>query len=256
MTHYLTRYLIPWYLSSIYALPGPPNVNERMIISNHIETATTMKEESASTPYFTAILSAPQTELDLSGTTPFSLRISATLHAQSPILRYIADTFLYPQTTLRASGIEFTKPGDHPQPLQRSTVHINTGNSTNRPWITDHFILFQPLRPVVIEVPFGSSKRGTGAFDVHLWITTSGFKTGYEYEVTLPDTMISWWWWARPDDGRSGNLMAILSSSTQPNDLDDGSVPILAKEQQLHIHTAGENVIFTCIGRSVRPSQQ
>jgi hypothetical protein len=220
------------------------------------QTASTMEDASASEPYLTATLSAPQTELDLSGTIPFSLRITATLHAPSPILCYVADTFLYPQTALRASGIGFTKLGDHPQAIQRSSVHINTGNSTTRPWDPAHFLLLQPLEPVSINIPFGYLKRGTAVFDVRLWITTSGFETGGAHEVTLPDTMISWWRLARPDEGRSGDVINIVSSSTDQENRDDGGVSVLPKEQQLQIHTSGEKVNFTCIGRRVGPPQR
>lgn len=218
-----------------------------------------MEEASASQPYLTATLTAPQTELDLSGTTPFSLRITATLHAQNPILCYVADTFLYPQTALRAPGIDFTKldSQSQPQAIQRSSGHINTGNSTTRPWDPAHFLLLQPLESVVIEIPFSSLKGGTAVFDVRLWITTSGFETGGVYGAVLPiGDMISWWRWVRPDEGRSEDAMTMSPSCADQDDRDDGGVPVLPKEQQLYIHTSGEKVMFTCIGRSVRPSQQ
>jgi hypothetical protein len=172
----------------------------RRHLPNHTLTVITMEEASASKPYLAATLSAPQRELDLSGTISFSLTITATLYAQSPILCYVADTFIYPQTALRESGIQFTKLDSHSQPqaVQRSSVHINTGCSTTRPWDPAYFLFLQPLEPVVIEIPFGSPKRATGAFDLRLWTTTSGFETGGRYEAILPDAMISWWRWASP----------------------------------------------------------
>jgi hypothetical protein len=215
------------------------------------------KEDPPSIPYLTTTLLAPQAELDLSNSTPSRLTVTATLHAPTPIFCYIADTFLHPQNALRVSGIEFTKLGDHPQPIQRSSVYINTGNSTIRLWISDHFTLFQPLEPVSIEVPFGSLKRGIGVFDHRFSITTSGFEIGCEYKATLPTgCMISWWRWASPDEGQSGDTMAIPLSSIARNDLDDEGVPLLPEEQQLHIHTCREKVTFTCIGQPVGPSQQ
>jgi len=127
--------------------------------------------EPATEPYLEATLDAPQTELDLSGTTPFRMRITATLHAQSPVLCYVADTFLWPQTALRTGGINFSKLASHPRPVKRSTVSINTGNFTDRPWLVDHCLHFQPQKPITIEIPFGSL-RGMGthppAFDVRL----------------------------------------------------------------------------------------
>jgi hypothetical protein len=217
--------------------------------------------EFKSKPYLLATLSAPQTSLDLSGTPPFNFRITATLHAQNPILCYIADTFLYPQTAHCARGIEATKLDSHPQPIQRSTVSINTGHSTSRPWDADHCILFQPLEPVCIDMPFGALRGGAGDFDVRLWITTAGFETGGSYEAVLPaGGVISWWRWASPDDelvkpGQRASNDSVAGSSIGENDMDDG-VPILPEEEQLKIHTSGDKVIFTCIGQPVRPKSQ
>jgi len=226
-------------------------------------------EEGATEPYLEATLEAPQAELDLSGATPFCLRITATLHAQSPILCYVPDTFLWPQTALRKAGFIFTKLDNHPQPVKRSTVSINTGNFTDRPWHLDHCLLFQPQKPITIDVPVGSL-RGMGAhpleFDVRLWITTSGFETGCSYEATLPATgMLSWWRWASvdelaaPSQGEAKDLIVDLpyggSLSAGKNDLGDG-VPVLPKDQQLRIYTSRNKVGFTCHGRPVQPSQQ
>lgn len=205
--------------------------------------------QPAAEPFVEATLEAPQAELDLSGATPFCSKITAILHAQSPVLCYVADNFLWPQTALRAGGINFTKLDSHPQPVPRSTVHINTGNFTDRPWLVDHCVLFQPQKPVSIDVPFGS-QRGTAAyppdFDVRLWITTSGFETGCSYEATLPAKgMISWWRWARSDElaepgqRESKDLIAISSYggsvSAGKNVIDDG-VPVLPKDQQMRIY--------------------
>ena len=133
----------------------------------------TVTGEPATEPYLEATLDAPQTELDLSGTTPFRLRITAMLHAQSPLLCYVADTFLWPQNALRAGGINFTKLSSEPRPVKRSTVSINTGNFSDRPWLVNYCLLFQPQEPVIIEIPFGSL-RDMGvdppAFDVRFWI--------------------------------------------------------------------------------------
>lgn len=176
---------------------------ESEIILDRNRGATVMGEP-ATEPYLEATLDAPQTELDLSGRTPFRLSISATLHAQSPLLCYVADTFLWPQNALRAGGINFTKLSSQPRPVKRSTVSINTGNFSDRPWLVNHCLLFSPQKAVIIDVPFGSL-RGMGtyppAFDVRFWITTSGFETACSYEATLPDTgMISWWRWASVDE--------------------------------------------------------
>jgi hypothetical protein len=196
MTHCLIWCLISWFLSSIYRtlpLPLTNKTSEHTTISNYNQVEIAMNH-STSAPYLTATLSVPQTELDLSSTTPFSLTITVTLHASSPILCYIADTFLHPQTALRKPGICFTKLDCHRQGVQRSTVHINTGNSTTRPWDPTHFLLLQPEEPVCIDIPFGSLKPGTAAFDIRLWITTSGFETGDGYEAVLPiGGMVSWW---------------------------------------------------------------
>jgi len=181
----------------------------------------------------------------------------------------VADTFLWPQHALRAGGINFTKPSSEPRPVKWSTVSINIGNFTDRPWDVNHCLLFQPRKPITIEIPFGSL-RSTGthppAFDVRLWITTSGFETGSSYEAVLSDTgMISWWRWvsvdelAAPSQGEAKDLIVNPryggSSSAGKNDLDDG-VPILPKDQQLRIYTSGNKVGFTCHRRPVQPSQQ
>jgi hypothetical protein len=217
-------------------------------------------EDSGSKPYIKATLSAPQATLDLSGTPPFSLTITATLHAQAPILCYTADTFLHPKTALRAPGISFTKlDNSHLPPLKRSIVSINTGHSTTRPWDTDHCILFQPLEPVVIEVPFGALRTGTGDFDVRFWITTAGFEEGGEYEAVLPaGGVISWWRWVGLDEvvgvGHRGFKDVMVESSIGEKDMDDG-VPVLPEDEQLKIHTSGGKVVFSCVGQPVGPSR-
>lgn len=225
-------------------------------------------DKSAAEPYLEATLEAPQTELDLSGATPFSLKIIVTLHAQDPVLCYVADTFLWPQTALRESGIIFTKLDSHPEPVKRSTAFINTGNFTDRPWLVDHYRLLEPQNPISIDVPFGS-RRGLGAhppeFDVRLWITTSGFETGGSYEAELPaNGLISWWCWASEDElaepGQKEPKDLIKmpyggSTSASKNDMDDG-VPVLPNEQQMRIRTSGDKVDFICFGQPIRPPQQ
>jgi hypothetical protein len=112
----------------------------------------------------------------------------------------------------------------------------------------------QPEEPVCIDIPFGSLKPGTAAFDIRLWITTSGFETGGEYEAVLPiGGMISWWRWASLDEAGDLRSMVISPPSTDQSDTEDNGSPALPKEQQLHVHTSKERVIFTCIGRHAGP---
>lgn len=240
--------------------------------SNHDQVATDqlirIMESLMPEPHLTAALEASQAELDMSGATPFYLKIIVTLHAQKPLLCYVADTFLWPQNALRKGGINFAKLGSDSQQVQRSTVSINTGNFTERPWDVDHCLLLHPGKPVSIRIPFGS-QAGTRAhptdFDVRLWVTTSGFETGSSYEATLPATgTISWWRWASLDEvveyGKKKSeklfrtsLSLSGSSSTGKDGITASGVPVLPKEQQLTICGSGDKVVFTCLGRPVGP---
>lgn len=69
-------------------------------------------DQTPKSPYLTAILRAPEPELDLSGSRPFSLELVVTLHA--------ADTFLSPGVALHQGGIDFVREGSNSKPEPRS----------------------------------------------------------------------------------------------------------------------------------------
>jgi len=83
------------------------HISSKSEITPNRDRVATGMEEPAAEPYLGATLQAPQRELDLTGATPFCLRITATLHVQSPVLFYVADTLLWPQNALRTGGINF-----------------------------------------------------------------------------------------------------------------------------------------------------
>ncbi|KAK5999722.1 hypothetical protein QM012_005128 [Aureobasidium pullulans] len=152
-------------------------------------------------PHITAVLTNPQTELDLSGNKPFSLTITLTLHAKAPILCYIGedDTFFLPHLALHDVGIIFA---DLHTKQQISSSHLDIcritvfGSGPSRPLDEHSRLYMQPRRPLIFEVPFtGHKNKGCGRnFHPSFYMATSGFETGHTYEATLPaDRKISWW---------------------------------------------------------------
>lgn len=225
-----------------------------------------------SRPHLSVSLIAPQTELDLNGRHPFHLHLSVVLQAEGPVLLYTADTFLSPQAALRQGGLNFsrtssTSPSDK-QPLPRSTVNVNRGSGTSRPADPSHFLILEPEKPKVIEIPFGSHKELTSAsFDVRFWTTTSAFAAGETYEVSMPSTCkVTWWRWTSPEESKPGDASSLLpgyeahgvvdSSQSWWSGTGDGEgegVPVLPNDEQMPIIPSGGSVSFTCVGKRMEP---
>ena len=201
-------------------------------------------EQTPKNPYLTAVLRAPEPELDLSGSRPFSLELVVTLHASKPVLLYTADTFLSPPVALRQGGIDFVREGSDSKPEPRNTIHVNRGHGPDRPWLPNSFLTLEPEKPTPIQIPFGSQSPLTasedGHFSVRLWMNTATFETGNTYKAVLPPAVkVSWWRWA-----------------TQGKDNDDEGVPFLPEEEQLPICVVDDDVTFTCVGQHATPPTQ
>jgi hypothetical protein len=161
--------------------------------------------QTAAEPHLTAILRAPQTELDLLGMRSFNLELAVTLHASNAIRLYAADTFLSPWTALLHGGIDFVPEGRNSGPVPRSTIDVNRGNELYRSWSPDDFLTLKPGNCTLINIPFGSQDSSTASesrsFDLRLWINASAFKTGESYKPVLPSAVkVSWWCWATPHE--------------------------------------------------------
>ncbi|KAF2845728.1 hypothetical protein T440DRAFT_558664 [Plenodomus tracheiphilus IPT5] len=198
-------------------------------------------DQTPKSPYITAVLRAPEPELDLSGSRPFSPELVVTLHAPKPILLYAADTFLSPPVALCQGGIEFLRKGSDLKPDPRSTIHVNRGHGPDRPWLPNSFLTLEPEKPTLIQIPFGSGSPSTapkdGQFSNRLWMNTVTFETGNTYEAVLPSAVkVSWRRWER-----------------QVEDNDDKGVPFLPEEEQLPICVGDDNVTFTCVGQHAAP---
>lgn len=205
-------------------------------------------EQTLKRPYLTAVLRAPEPELDLSGSQPFSLELVVTLHASEPVLLYTADTFLSPLAALRQGGIDFVRKGSDSKPEPRSTIDVNRGHGPDRPWLPTSFLTLQPETPTLIHVPFYSRSPSIaskdGHFDLRLWLSTATFQTGNAYKAVLPSAVkVSWWRWA---------------AQGKDNDNDDNNegVPLMEEEEQLPIYVFDDDVTFTCVGQHVLPSTQ
>lgn len=120
-------------------------------------------DQTPKTPYLTAVLRAPEPELDLSGSRPFSLELVVTLHALKPILCYAADTFLSPPVALRQGGIDFVREGSDSKPEPRSTVNVNRGHRPDRPWLLSSFLTLKPETPTPVQIPFTSRSPSTAS---------------------------------------------------------------------------------------------
>lgn len=205
-------------------------------------------EHTPKTPYLTASLRAPELELDLSGSRPFSLELVVTLHASEPILVYTADTFLSSQAALRQGGIDFVRKGSDSKLEPRSTIDVNRGHGPDRPWLPNSFLTLQPETLTLIHVPFYSRSPSIaskdGHFDLRFWLSTATFQTGNAYKAVLPSTVkVSWWRWA-------------TQGKEEDNDNGNKGVPLLPEEKQLPIYVVDDDVTFTCVGQHVLPPTQ
>jgi hypothetical protein len=220
--------------------------------------------QTPKSPYLTAALHASDTELDMSGSRPFSLELVVTLHALEPIILYTDDTFLMPRTALHQGGIDFFRIGSDEGPVGRSTIYVNKGNGPYRSWSS--LLTLQPETPTVIHIPFNSQRPSTapkdGHFDAQLWINASSFETGNTYKAVIPSAVkISWWRWEKQGkvswwQWATRGTVSWLRWAIQGKGDDEEDVPVLPEEEQLSICVVDTNVTFTCIGQPVVPPTQ
>lgn len=225
-------------------------------------------------PYVTAQIHTPNPTLDLSGSPPFRLILTLTLHASRPILIYTHDTFLDPRTALHQGGISFSNLQSGTT-VDMPTFHVNCGPGPYRPRDKRRFKRLEPGRERRVEIPFGSlqpalSEKGEKErrFDVCFWLQTGNFKTGETYSAVLPsDQTVTWWRWAGEGDGEGTETsswtawVALLWRrlcgwrAENRNCHDNGGVPVLPDEEQMPILVleGKRQVGFVCVGEYMGP---
>lgn len=258
-------------LSTFTSSPAPPlllykyqNSIDLVFSKQRIIT----RRSTSTEPYITAILTGAQTELDLSGTKPFTLIIALTLRAKAPILCYIGedDTFFFPWLALHDIGVRFR---DHETKQRISSSHLDIcrladfGSRPDRPLAKESRLYLSSNEPVIFKVSFtGHKDKGCGrSFSPSFYLATCAFKAGRFYEATLPaDRKISWWRWANfweaevQGQGTSAiksMLRSIIESGvlwwTGDKERLQG-VPVLPENEQLPIYIGGDRIVFSCFG--------